>query len=128
MALPDTLPTLLNADQVAEYLGLHKVTVLKFARAGKLPGLKVGREWRFQADDMRAWLAARRGGRADPVARFEALLDRLGEGIRTVGYGPDDIDRVIAEVRAERRAEREAFFALIQGTRQKSRGVDLEEQ
>ena len=104
MALPDTLPTLLNADQVAEYLGLHKVTVLKFARAGKLPGLKVGREWRFQADDMRAWLAARQEERADSVARFTALLDRLGEGIRAAGYGPDDVEDLIAEVRRQHRA------------------------
>jgi excisionase family DNA binding protein len=104
MALPDTLPTLLNAEQVAEYLGLHKVTVLKFARAGKLPGLKVGREWRFQADDMRAWLAARQEERADSVARFTALLDRLGEGIRAAGYGPDDVEDLIAEVRRQHRA------------------------
>jgi excisionase family DNA binding protein len=104
MALPDTLPTLLNADQVAEYLGLHKVTVLRFAREGKLPGLKVGREWRFRADDMRAWLEARLAARALLVARFREMADRAQAEGKATGIGPEDVARVIEEVRAERRA------------------------
>jgi hypothetical protein len=53
---------------------------------------------------MRAWLAARQEEHADSVARFTALLDRLGEGIRAAGYGPDDVEDLIAEVRRQHRA------------------------
>ncbi len=41
------LPELLTVREVAAYLKLHEVTVLNFARQGKLPGFKVGRAWRF---------------------------------------------------------------------------------
>ena len=54
------LPALLNVKQVAAYLGLHRVTVLQFAREGKLPGLKIGRGWRFRADEIRDWLETQR--------------------------------------------------------------------
>ena len=102
------LPELLTAKQVAAYLKLHEVTVLSFARKGKLPGFKVGREWRFRADDIRAWLAAREESHRQFVERFNALSDRLGEAIRAAGYGPDDVERLIAEVRAERQASSRA--------------------
>ena len=57
---PEGLPELLDVTQVAAYLGLHRVTVLGFAREGKLPAFKVGREWRFRAEDIRAWLGEQR--------------------------------------------------------------------
>jgi len=37
----------LNAEEAAELLGVSPWTVREEARAGKLPGRKVGREWRF---------------------------------------------------------------------------------
>lgn len=41
---------LLDARQKAKQLQLHPDTVIRLARGGRLPGQKVGREWRFTAD------------------------------------------------------------------------------
>jgi excisionase family DNA binding protein len=101
--MTEELPELLDAKQVAAYLKLHEVTVLRFARQGKLPGFKVGRKWRFRASDIRAWVSRSR----EEIEGFEALSDRIGDAMRRAGYGPDDVERLIAEVREERR-ERQA--------------------
>ncbi|MFB3880057.1 MAG: helix-turn-helix domain-containing protein [Armatimonadota bacterium] len=98
------LPELLDAKQVAAYLKLHEVTVLRFARQGKLPGFKVGRKWRFRASEIRSLADTEQRMFA---LRFEELSDMIGEAMRRAGYGPDDVERLIAEVREERRAKRE---------------------
>lgn len=43
---------LLNVREKAEQLGIHPDTVVRMAREGRLSALKVGREWRFRADDL----------------------------------------------------------------------------
>lgn len=37
----------LDAEGAARLLHVSTKTVLKLARAGEIPGMKVGREWRF---------------------------------------------------------------------------------
>jgi excisionase family DNA binding protein len=100
---PEGLPELLNVTQVAAYLGLHRVTVLEFARRGKLPGLKVGREWRFRAEDIRAWLEEQRKAGDTFAQRFDELWERLRQGAQESDYGREDIPRLIEEVRRARR-------------------------
>lgn len=39
---------ILTAQEVAKYLRIHPYTVKRLAREGKLPGFKVGEQWRFQ--------------------------------------------------------------------------------
>jgi len=53
---------LLTTDQVLEYLHLNLKTVYRLIRAGKLPAVRVGRQWRFKKRDLDAWL-----DRATPV-------------------------------------------------------------
>lgn len=38
---------ILTAEEVAEFLRIHPYTVRRLARAGKLPGFRVGGQWRF---------------------------------------------------------------------------------
>ena len=38
---------ILTAQEVAKYLRVHPYTVKRLARVGKLPGFKVGGQWRF---------------------------------------------------------------------------------
>lgn len=40
----------LNADEAAELLRVSVQTVLKESRDGRLPGVKVGREWRYSRE------------------------------------------------------------------------------
>ena len=95
------LPELLDVKQVSEYLGLHRVTVVEFARLGKLPAFKVGREWRFRADEIKAWLDRQRrpGERSAGEDEFDRLWRRLGEQAEKARVTMEDIPHVIAEVR-----------------------------
>ena len=44
-----------NATEMAQRLGLARPTLLKWAATNRVPGLKVGREWKFdEADVVRA--------------------------------------------------------------------------
>ena len=46
---------ILTAEEVAEYLRIHPYTVRRLVRAGKLPGFKVGGQWRFRKDEIDSW-------------------------------------------------------------------------
>lgn len=46
---------LLDATAVAELLGLHVQTVYEKARTGELPGVRIGRLWRFRPSDVSAY-------------------------------------------------------------------------
>ena len=44
----------LTPDEAAELLKVSKKTVLRHARAGELPAVKVGRAWRFRRSQLLA--------------------------------------------------------------------------
>jgi excisionase family DNA binding protein len=43
---------ILTIREVADLLKLHPKTVNKFALAGKLPGYRIGRQWRFRKSEV----------------------------------------------------------------------------
>jgi excisionase family DNA binding protein len=54
---PHDPPEVLNPAQAAELLQLEEKAVLELAEAGKVPGRKLGKEWRFSRSALVAWLA-----------------------------------------------------------------------
>ena len=50
---PDDVMTI---DELAAYLKLSKSSLYQFARAGKVPGAKIGRTWRFHKDVIDTWI------------------------------------------------------------------------
>ena len=51
---------LLTVDEVAEYLRLNRETVLRKARKGEIPAIKMGyRSYRFYKDQVDGWVKAR---------------------------------------------------------------------
>lgn len=48
--------TLMGIKEVAAYLKINQATAYHWAQAGRLPGIKMGRIWRFRKDDIDAWL------------------------------------------------------------------------
>ena len=46
----------LTVSQVSKYLQMNRMTIYKLAKTGKLPGVKIGSEWRFSKDELHAWL------------------------------------------------------------------------
>lgn len=47
----------MTIDQLAEYLQIPKSTLYKLVQDAKVPGKKVGRQWRFHREAVDAWLA-----------------------------------------------------------------------
>ena len=51
-------PTLMTVEEAAQYLRFHPSTVYRLARLGKLPAVKVGKQWRLDRDTLEGWLRA----------------------------------------------------------------------
>ena len=49
--------TILTVQEVARYLRVHTMTVYRMIQRGDLPGVRVGRGWRFKRDQIDRWLA-----------------------------------------------------------------------
>jgi len=63
--------TFLTTEEVLEYLQVNLRTVYRLIKAGKIPAVRVGRQWRFRKRDIDAWLDSQRprgGGRAAAAA------------------------------------------------------------
>src|SRR3979490_531308 len=59
-------------EEVLEYLQVNLRTVYRLIKAGKIPAVRVGRQWRFRKRDIHARLASQRprgGSRPTPAAR-----------------------------------------------------------
>jgi len=46
---------IMTVQEVAQYLRLAEATVYKLAQAGEIPGMKVGRAWRFKKELIDEW-------------------------------------------------------------------------
>lgn len=64
---PDDVMT---TDELAAYLKLSKSSLYPFARAGKVPGVKIGEQWRFQKSAIDEWM--RSGGAPKRTANRRA--------------------------------------------------------
>lgn len=47
-----------GAGEVAEMLGCSEKTVLRMAKAGKIPAVQIGSLWRFRRSAIDEWLSA----------------------------------------------------------------------
>jgi excisionase family DNA binding protein len=52
--------TFLTTEEVLEYLQVNLRTVYRLIKAGKIPAVRVGRQWRFRKRDIDAWLDTQR--------------------------------------------------------------------
>jgi len=62
--------TFLTTEEVLEYLQVNLRTVYRLIKAGKIPAVRVGRQWRFRKRDIDAWLDSQRprgGARQTPA-------------------------------------------------------------
>jgi excisionase family DNA binding protein len=83
----------LTTEEVLEYLQVNLRTVYRLIKAGKIPAVRVGRQWRFRKADIDAWLESQRPrvarpaaaagtGRTAPVGRPRVLVVDDEESIR----------------------------------------------
>ena len=81
--------TFLTTEEVLEYLQVNLRTVYRLIKAGKIPAVRVGRQWRFRKRDIDAWLdsqrrAARAAGAAGCGGAVEPHRHRTAPGILVV--------------------------------------------
>jgi excisionase family DNA binding protein len=74
--------TFLTTEEVLEYLQVNLRTVYRLIKAGKIPAVRVGRQWRFRKRDIDAWLDSQRprGGAARAAAPAAASAARASAG------------------------------------------------
>jgi len=61
--VPLNLPTdetFLTTEEVLEYLSVNLRTVYRLIKAGSIPAVRVGRQWRFRKRDLDTWLESQR--------------------------------------------------------------------
>lgn len=97
-SIPVTTPkpeheAFLTTDEVLAYLQVNLRTVYRLIDAGKLPAVRVGRQWRFRRADIDAWLDERpvATGRPGPVAVPRPVP--AGPGRRVLVVDPDGASR-----------------------------------
>jgi excisionase family DNA binding protein len=59
-AMADDDPVL-TAEDLAQYLRVHRTSVYRFLKYKGLPGFKLGSDWRFRKSKVDAWLVAQQG-------------------------------------------------------------------
>jgi PTS system nitrogen regulatory IIA component len=74
-----------DIDRLAAYLHMMPAAIVKLAERGKLPGRRVGGEWRFSAPEIHHWLEDRIG-----LSDDEALVQMEGALDRAAGTAADD--------------------------------------
>jgi excisionase family DNA binding protein len=69
----------LTTEEVLEYLQVNLRTVYRLIKAGKIPAIRVGRQWRFRKRDIDAWLESQRPrGTGRPPASSAAPAKSAG--------------------------------------------------
>jgi PTS system nitrogen regulatory IIA component len=69
-----------DIDRLAAYLHMMPTAVVKLAERGKLPGRRVGGDWRFSAAEIHHWLEDRIGLSDDEaLMQMEGALDRAAD-------------------------------------------------
>jgi excisionase family DNA binding protein len=79
--VPLNLPTdevFLTTEEVLEYLQVNLRTVYRLIKAGKIPAVRVGRQWRFRKKDIDAWLDSQRSRSSDAGPGMSAAAPREG--------------------------------------------------
>ena len=72
----------LTTDEVLEYLQVNLRTVYRLIKAGKIPAIRVGRQWRFRKRDIDAWLESQRPRGMRPLGGAAAAKSAVAAGGR----------------------------------------------
>lgn len=47
---------LMSIEELAQYFGLRKQTIYNWLHQKKIPGIKIGKVWRFERKDIEKWV------------------------------------------------------------------------
>ena len=51
---------IMTTKEVAKYLGLHEITICKYAAQSNIPAIRIGRVWRFDKKAVDEWKKSHR--------------------------------------------------------------------
>jgi excisionase family DNA binding protein len=89
---------IMTVEEVAKYLKMKPQTVYKWAQEGRIPGAKLGKEWRFRKRILDEWIDASitlgKGG-------FDTMFHQSLAAIRQQGLTSGDVDRILADLDRE---------------------------
>ncbi|MBP6917613.1 MAG: helix-turn-helix domain-containing protein [Legionellaceae bacterium] len=71
----NTVDKWISIDGAAEYLDVSSVTIYRWLEKGRIPGHRVGRQWRFKLSEIDEWV--RSGSAADQLADQEVKIVNL---------------------------------------------------
>jgi excisionase family DNA binding protein len=74
----------LTTEEVLEYLQVTQRTVYRLIKAGRIPAVRVGRQWRFRKQDVDRWLESQQG-----------RASRAAAGVAGVRPTPDRRARIL---------------------------------
>jgi excisionase family DNA binding protein len=72
--------TFLTTEEVLEYLQVNLRTVYRLIKAGKIPAVRVGRQWRFRKRDIDAWLDSQRARGSRPAVAVPEVAAKAAAG------------------------------------------------
>jgi len=103
----------LTTEEVLEYLQVNLRTVYRLIKAGKIPAVRVGRQWRFRKRDVDAWLDSSRQTDRSHKDRPRILVvddepgvrDLLAKILATADYHVDTVPDGASAIERLRAAE-----------------------
>ncbi|PIP68069.1 MAG: DNA-binding protein [Candidatus Omnitrophica bacterium CG_4_9_14_0_2_um_filter_42_8] len=46
----------MTVKEIAEYMGVHPMTIYKYVQDGEIPAFKIGASWRIRRDSIKKWM------------------------------------------------------------------------
>ena len=114
----------LTTEEVLEYLHVNLRTVYRLIKAGKIPAVRVGHQWRFRKVDLDGWLDTQRTAKSVDSAqssgdsRYKVLVVDDEEGIRdllsrTLAMADYDVDTTADGVSALESIRNDGYKLVI---------------
>lgn len=104
--------TSMNIEEAAAFLGLHPLTLGERARAGIIPGAKIGKEWRFFDVDLLEY-ARGRYNKGEPCHSTDAPTAQNGGS--AYSSAADELDALLATPTNQQRYDGTTNLKLVSG-------------
>ncbi|MDX1689619.1 MAG: helix-turn-helix domain-containing protein [Acidimicrobiia bacterium] len=93
------MASLLTTKDLQELLDVDKSTIYRMAEDGRLPALKVGRQWRFPADEIHRWLGTGDAGASAPGTMEAVLVPEAIQGFADLAAELFGVMAVVTDMR-----------------------------
>lgn len=114
--------TSLDLTEAAAFLGIHKDTLRERAASGMIPGVKLGKEWRFLDVDLAAYV---RSQYKEPTECQSSGDHARPSGTATFATAADALDDLLAQATATKRSASTTSLRLLPGKSEPTANASL---